>query len=444
TSGRALTIDDVVFSLKRVCTEPTAYIKMNYPNLAKTAVITGDETTRTVTIECPDSEWINSITLFTDYVMIVPRDAAEQFGKGMDQWQNSIGTGPFVLTDYVSNSSLTFVRNHNYWGTNPIGPGKGDQLPYLEGVKMLVMTDTATRLSAMRTGKIDSTSGEYDDVKEFLDNPEIQYVKYVSDACLVIAMRTDKPDSPFSKKEVRQALTMATDFNKIKDEFYDGRAEILIWPISPEKESAKAYFPLEQLPANVQELYSHNVTKAKELLTAAGYPTGFNATIVTYNTATYVDYLSLVKNMWADIGVTLTIDAKDYATWISRIRNRNYDEMLWSSTSGAWAKMLNFNGTTFYNASYVNDARAVETAAQISEYVGLDEDKMAKLYHDLMPYVIEQCWVIAKPNPYTYVVWWPWRKNWHGELYVGYVNFPSYFKYIWQDVDLKFQMTGKK
>ena len=442
TSGRALTVDDVVFSLKRVCTEPAAYIKMSYPNLANTVVITGDETARTVTIVCPDTEWANSITLFPDYVTIVPRDAVEKFGKGMDQWQNSIGTGPFLMTDYVSNGSITFIRNPNYWETNPIGPGKGDQLPYLEGVKMLIITDTATRLSAMRTGKIDGTSGEWDDVGELINsNPEMQYTKYVADACLTISMRTDKPELPFSKKEVRQALTLATDFNKIKNEFYDGKAEILVWPLSPEREYWNAYFPLEQLPANVQELYSHNVTKARELLTAAGYPTGFNATIITYNTATYVDYLSLIQSMWAEVGVKLTIDAKDYATWISRIRNRSYDELLWGSTSGAWQKGINLNGTTFYNSSYVNDPIVAETFTKMSDYIGMDEAKMAKLNHDLMPYVIEQCWVIAKPNPYTYIIWWPWVKNWHGELHVGYVNSPSYLKYRSMDVALKQKMT---
>lgn len=444
TSGRLLTVDDVVFSLKRVLTEPAAYIKTSYPNLAKTVVITGDEATRTVTVETPDiGEWANAITLFPDYVTIVPRDAVELYGKGMDQWQNAIGTGPFILTDYVSNGSLTLVRNSNFWETNPVGLGKGDQLPYLEGVKMLIITDTATRLAAMRTGKIDGTSGPWDDVKEFVENPVIQYEKYIADTCYTIAMRTDKADSPFSKKEVRQALFLATDFNKIKNEYYDGKAEILVWPISPEKEYWNAYYPLEQLPANVQELYSHNVTKAKDLLTAAGYPTGFSTTIITYNTATFTDYLSLIKNMWAEVGVTLTIDAKDYATWISRVRTRNYDQLFWSVSSG-WEKLLDFNGTSFYNVSYVNDPTVVETAAKMADYIGVDDAKLMQLHHDLMPYVLEQCWVMPVENPYTYVIWWPWVKNWHGELSVGYVNYPSYLKYRWQDVALKQKLTGNK
>jgi peptide/nickel transport system substrate-binding protein len=76
--------------------------------------------------------------------------------------------------------------------------------------------------------------------------------------------------------------------------------------------------------------------------------------------------------------------------------------------------------------------------------IGFDETKTYKLNADLMPYVLEQCWVHAKPNPYAYVIWWPWLKNYHGELQVGYYNYPGALKYRWQDLDLKEEMTGRR
>ena len=444
TSGRALTVDDIVFSLKRMCTLTTAYIKMSYPNLANTAVITGDEATRTVTIEVPVSEWPNCLALLPDFCTIMPRDAIEYY-KDLNNWRNSVGTGAFMLTDFVSNGSATFMRNPNYWETNPIGPGKGDQLPYLEGIKLLIITDTATRMAAMRTAKIEAVGAEWDDIKDIVaSNPEIKTMMYISDSCYGIAMRTDKADSPFSNKNVRQALMLATDFNKIKNEYYDGRASILVWPISYNKENSAAYVPMEKLPANVQELYSYNPTKAKELLTAAGYPT-MNITIICYNTPTQTDYLAVIKEMWSEVGITLNIDAKDYATWISRVRTRNYgaNEMLYAYTSGVWHRMININGPGQYNMSYINDAIVAEAAAKAPDYVGIDELGLAKIHSDLMPYVLEQAWVIEKPNAYAYVIWWPWRKNFNGELQVGYYNYPSYLKYTWTDQALKKQMTGK-
>jgi ABC-type transport system substrate-binding protein len=186
------------------------------------------------------------------------------------------------------------------------------------------------------------------------------------------------------------------------------------------------------------------VTKAKELLTAAGYPTGLSVSVICYNTASQVDYLSLIKNMWAEAGITLTLDAKDYATWTTRTRARNYGayELLYAGYSGAWQKMINFNGSSQYNLSYVNDPIAAEAAAKAAEYIGTNEDKLAKVNADLMPYVIEQAWTISKPSPYIYILWRTWIKNWSGELYNGYYNI-CLEKYLWTDLSLKKQLTGK-
>jgi peptide/nickel transport system substrate-binding protein len=444
TNGRELSVEDVVYSMKRMCTNPGAYIKITYPLLAKSVQITGDEAARTVTVDataCPSSEWANVVSVFPDYLSIMPKDALEYFKDTMNDWKNSIGTGPFILTDYISNGSATFVRNPNYWMTNPIGPGKGDQLPYLEGIKMLIITDTSTATTAFRTKKINGFTGQYDDIKEFLDNPDVKRMSYTAEACGAIFMRTDKADLPLSKLDVRQALMLATDFNKIKDEFYDGKATILAWPIAYVKEYKDAYVPMEKLPANVQELFSHNVTKAKELLTASGYPTGFDTTITFYNTATTTDYLSLIASMWSDIGVTLKLDGRDYNTYVSRIRAKNHDNMIYYNSSGIWQKFQSISGTSTFNQSYVNDPRINEALATALDLINVDDTQLAKNFADLVPYILEQSWVIPTPLAYTYVIWWPWVKNWNGELSIGFYNNPNYLKYEWMDLALKQQMT---
>ena len=443
TDGRELSIEDVVFSFQRMCTEPDAYIKVAYPDLAKSVKIIGDEAARTVTVDataCPPDQWSLVVTLFPDYLSIMPKDAIEYYGN-LNDWRNSIGTGPFILSDYIPNGSVTFTRNDNYWMTNPIGAGKGDQLPYLKGVKMSIITDPATALTAFRIGKLDNITGEYNDLREFFDNPEINRIAYTDDKCGAIFMRTDKVDKPFSKLEVRQALMLATDFDKIDDSFYEGKATILGWPIAYVKEYKDAYVPMENLPANIQELFSHNVTKAKELLAQAGYSTGFTATITFNNTTATTDYLSLIASMWADLGVTLKLDGRDYNTWIARIRARNYDEMIYYNSSSDWQRMQSFSGTSAFNQSHVNDARVNEALAVALELIGYDEEQLAKNFAELVPYIIEQSWVIPAPIPYSYVCWWPWLKNWRGELSIGYYNNPNYLKYQWIDQELKQKMS---
>ena len=442
--GRELTVDDVVATLVRDLTFKGNYINASYPNLSAKAVVTGDTVARTVTVECPVDEWINMVSLIPNYESIFPKDALEANNNNLNDWKKSIGTGPFLFSDYVSSGSMTFTRNPNFWEKNPIGPGKGDQLPYADSVKILIVPDTATYMAAFRVGKLDGIGGTYTNVKEFLSNPDISYTEGVADGCYALFMRTDKADLPFSKLEVRQALTLATDFNSIIDEYYEGHGTLLCWPMSPIPENKDVYVPFKELPAETQALFSHNVTKAKELLAQAGYSTGLTIKVVCYNTPSMTDYLAMIQPMWAEAGITLTLEAKDYVTWYTRARNRNYEEMIDYTTSPIWQRALSLRGPSQYNLSFIDDPVVNDYYTKAQQYFGIDDAALAAEFRKIFPYVVSQCWVVPLPNEWYYVCWWPWVKNWNGELYVGYYALYSYMKYRWQDEAMKQQMLGGK
>ena len=49
------------------------------------------------------------------FSFIMPPEVIEQYGDVQD-WRNLVGTGPFMLTDVVEGSSMTYVKNPDYWG----------------------------------------------------------------------------------------------------------------------------------------------------------------------------------------------------------------------------------------------------------------------------------------------------------------------------------------
>jgi peptide/nickel transport system substrate-binding protein len=451
-NGRELTVSDVVYSINRAFTTPGAYFRVGYPNLCQTAVVTaGPE--NTVTVTCPVSEWVNLIIL-PDYLAIVPPEVIAKYGN-MQDWRNSVGTGPFMLTDFVSNSLATYVKNPNYWEKNPIGPGKGDQLPYLDGIKVAIIPDSSTRVAAFRTGKIYILSGTQETrlvVGSLLDDPTLKIIwkRYMMDSSFCLGMRTDLAESPFSKKDVRQAIMYALDLKAVKDKYYLGDAELQVWPICPPPAEYKdVYVPLEELPANVQALYAGpDVTKAKELLKKAGYPNGFNVTAIgTVAFTVCPDILSMFQSDLAKVGINMTIDLKDLAVYGARLGARNYGayDILMGGMSGigSYQRMINFRGTSQNNLSYVNDPVVEAAYQEMQKYIGIDEAKCMQIHRNLMPYLLEQAYVIPVPGPYYYVLWWPWVKNYHGELTVGYYNSTDIGKYIWLDQALKKEMTGK-
>ncbi len=442
TNGRELTADDVVFSLKRQCTLPTAYFKRTYPRAAETTEIFATDP-YTVVIKCKPENFVDVVTVMPDFMKIYPKDAIEQFGD-MNNPKNSIGTGPFILAEFTPSSAASYVRHPDYWQKNPIGPGKDDQLPYLDGVKVLNLGDESTIHAAFRTGQLDIVAADWEQAQEYLRMPQLKHVKYIPDAGQAcIFMRTDKKDSPFADKRVRQALWLAIDNKKIADDYYGGNAMLLKWPVVPVKEFMDIYVPLEQMPKAVQELFEYHPDKAKQLLAEAGYPNGFRAKIICYQSRVYMDPLQMIKDMWSKIGVELIIEPKDWGTYTSLSIRRAYDDMMFAGYAGAgtWMKAINYTGPGMFNGSYVNDP-VLNKARDEMLAAYPDETKAAEIHRQMLPYLLEQAYVIALPAPYWYVFWWPWVKNYNGELSIGYYNGGG-VRYAWIDQELKKSMLGK-
>ncbi|MEK7352983.1 MAG: ABC transporter substrate-binding protein, partial [Chloroflexota bacterium] len=328
-NGREFTADDAIASFKRhtsAATLPSLY--RGAPDMSKNATIekTGPYQ---VTIKTPVEPWWGFISFVGAWAFVFdPPELIQKYGNAQ-AWDRSVGTGPYMLTDFVAGSVATLKRNPNYWDRDPVGPGKGNQLPYIDTVRILIVPDLSTQMAAIRTARADWVSGviweEANNLRKTA--PNLQSRKYTFRQT-VIGMRTDKPDLPFKDKRVRQALLMATDFDSLKNNYYGGEAAIIAWPLQKTRGFEPAYMGLEELPAPIQEFYKYNPERAKKLLAEAGYPNGFKTKIIVNNVFTSVDLMSAIKAMWAKAGVDLQLDIKDAAVYTSLNNARNYDEML--------------------------------------------------------------------------------------------------------------------
>ena len=83
---------------------------------------------------------------------VYPSEVIKEHGDA-DDWENLFGTGPYMLTDVVEGSSVTWDRNPDYWGTDEKYPQ--NRLPYIDQLRVLNMTEPATRLAGLRTGRFD-------------------------------------------------------------------------------------------------------------------------------------------------------------------------------------------------------------------------------------------------------------------------------------------------
>ena len=449
TNGREMDAYDVAFSLNRNWDSVKSYPHGAHP---KEQFVESIEATDKWTVVCKAVDCQKALTIHAVvgwHISIFPPEAIEEYGD-LGDWRNSVGTGPFLLADYTTDSSVTFERNPNYWRKHPIF--SEDTMPYLDGIKWLIIPDISTRQAAMRTGKIDRIGGlTWEDAKGFMEsNPELEYFEYPGYVGTGIHLRVDKPELPTHDVRVRQALAMALDNELIRDTYYSGRADLLTFPTGKGiKEYESFYIPLEDMPQSVREQFEYHPDKAKQLLAEAGYPDGFKTTVVCHSVGpTHVELLSIAKDSWAEIGVELEIDVKEYAVHTGMSFSKSYPEHIMNWTIGSLPEThIKYRQDNLYNQSMVDDPYCNEVVLAmevLSCDVDYDYDERDRIMRGIVPYVLEQAYIIQFPAPWLYTFWHPWLKGYHGENEVGWIEYGTFQLYVWIDQDLKEEMTGRR
>jgi len=439
-NGRELVADDIVYSITRAWIEPRKnYHQVSFPPDQRPLSVTALDK-YTVEIKCSPGMVGTIMCAVCHHLSIIPQEV----GAGdLNNWRDAIGTGPFILVDYIADSSASFIRNPNYWMKDPLLPE--NTLPYIDSFKYLIITDASTRLTALRTGKIDQMMYiAAEDAQSVLNyTSDIKWTKKLQihpNNCIWFNTTT----APFDDIRVRRALAMAVNQQEIADTYYLGDAIIFQIPVPPFKGYEDIFVPLDELPESSQELYQYLPDKAKQLLAEAGYPNGFKTNIVCYNI--HSDLLAIVKAYWSQIGVDLELDVKEYAVYISTTLGKGFTDLAAGySVNANPFRMHNYRVASLYNYARLDDPRINEVYAKMGYSANLEEwGRNSADYKTIVPYIVEQCWSIELPTPNTYTMWWPWVKAYHGEYCVGFEDYHDWARYIWIDQDMKYEMTGTR
>ncbi len=438
-NGRTVTADDVVFSLQRATTWSLAFVFSSNPELRNASITkTGPmEVTATVPIDAV----YNALTRFGGGIFIVPPEVVNKYGD-LSQWQNQVGTGAFVIKDNVQDSSVTAVRNTAFWMTNPVGPGKGDRLPYIDKVNVLIIPDTSTLDAAVRTGKVDETVPvQYDDANSLRKTPGLVESKFNNwqGRGTPFFLRTDQP--PFNNLKVREAMNMAIDRNAIIQSQYGGGGDVFPFPFAYVKEYDAMYYKQADWTPTMKSIYTYNPDGAKKLLADAGYPNGFKVQMtVLNNSSVEQDRAQIFQGFWSKIGVDVTLHLVDPTVKMNMEYNHTHDQII-PETTGPVAVFMVGNSFTGirYNLSVLNDPTIIQDMADVRNAAITDINAAMLKYRDMTKYALEQAyWVPDVEGPVSNM-WWPWLKNYSGEITVGYDKM-TWPQYIWIDQNLKKSM----
>ena len=451
-NGREFTADDMVFNYHRYLGLGSGFTESatNPGDLGKIgieSVTASDKWTVVFKLERPRLFALKQI-LQMYWLFIYPPEVVEQYGDAQD-WRNVVGTGPFMLTDYVEGSSVTFIKNPNYWGFDEKYPE--NRLPYVDELTALIMKEEATRLAALRTGKIDYLGAVGSNQIKSIDqveslartNPEIAQWPFVERSGYAFGVNVNNP--PFNDIRVRKAMQMALDLETINNTFFKGRADTT--PHGQIGESHKGWFiPFDEWPEEVKQGYMYNPEGAEKLLDEAGYPRGADG--IRFKTSYFhhpnneTSYAELAFSYWGEIGIDVEMQVPSSVTEFTAITSEVRYEALRHGTAGAlyFGEFL-VAGWHTDRPGYVSAVSDPQVDAMIDALrATTDPEEYQRRFREIDMYSIEKHWVIWGPDSPAYSVSQPWVKGYNGEGVMGNWQFEDLFARIWIDQELKAEM----
>ena len=414
-NGREMTAEDVKYSYE-LLKDKTSYATR--AALVK-AVHVIDKYTVKFELAMPDPKfYLNVVDSLSP--VIVPREAVEAPG-GLAE--NPIGTGAFMLKEFVPGEGVLLVRNPDYY----LKDKDGRALPYVDAVRIFFTKDRATDTALFRSRQIDLMRVPTLDVLYALMKtvPDLQLYRVPSFGWgdYGISMALDKP--PFNDVRVRQALSMAINRDVIAEVINRGDATLYgPFPWGLAGFTKRADYSYSNLGPN----YQYNPKRAKELLAAAGYPSGFETDLewAEFEGWTYNDFVQLVARFWGDVGVRVKLKQLETSAWINKIGGAQpfTQAVAAASPIGAGPSFMDWAYLRFHssyprtvNRAGINDPKLDDLLATWRQDSGDKRPALQRAVWDhlranvyrittIVPphYRVNQAYVYAAGNPYC---WFP-------------------------------------
>ncbi len=440
-NGRALDIDDVVFSWKRFEAKSTSragVANSASPDAPVLSITATDSRTLVMKLKEPI---IHALGLFianqTGGMSILPKETDSTF----DIRGDIISTGPFYLSNYQPSVGFTLKRNPEYWDKDSA---------LVDQVEKPIISEYASVLSQFKAGNIYSF-GSYlsgpqitaDDVLPTKrDDPRIQVYQGDYSGAGLIGSRVGfgwlpEGKSPFRDERVRQAISIGWDRDAYLETFYNvAKFEAAGLPVATRYHTALvATFHGWWLDPQGKDFganakyFKHDLPEAKKLLAAGGYSNGFETTsnyVTTPELSLTPKHAEVLDGFARELGIKVNQRSIDYTKeYIPLFRDGKgqYEGWTYTSTVGAptggeaiielanqyWSK----SGSANYVGMSVNGKNDQSGDPQVDSLVEKgrlerDTEKRRQIVFEIQRYLAKPAYALRTPGmARAFLVAWP-------------------------------------
>ena len=336
-----------------------------------------DDKTFVIELSEPYYPLLTELGVTRPFAMISPK--AMKDGSTKDGVNAYIGTGPYVLTDFVTDEYAVFEANENYWG----------EQPKIKKITVKVIPDNQTRILALEKGEIDMIFGknmiDADAINQYTGNDK--FTVSLSDPTSTRQIVLNTTRDVLADKEVRQALQHATNKQAISDGIFYGLEQ----PADTLFAKTVPYCDIDLEP------YAYDVELAQSMLDEAGWVVGadkirekdgqklnidllYNSDSVTEKAI--AEYL---QSEYQKIGISLNIHGEEEQSYRDNMKAGNFDmvfNICWGMPYDPQSSLAAMRAPVYgdYAAQLGREDKADIDQAITDILVSTDETKRQELY----------------------------------------------------------------